>query len=137
MREYLDNPEATAATIRDGWLRTGDRVVADRDGYLFFIDRTKDMIKRAGENIAASEVEAVIREHPAVLDAAVVGVAHPIYDEVPKAYVIRAPGAELAEADIVTWCRERLTGFKVPAHVEFLEEFPRTSVGKIQKNLLR
>jgi len=137
MKEYLDNPQATAETIRGEWLYTGDNVRMDEDGYFFFVDRGKDLIKRAGENVSAGEVEAVIREHPDVVDAAVIGVPDPMLDEVVKALVIRKAGSALGEADVFEWCRARITPFKVPALVEFREEFPRTSVGKIQKHLLR
>jgi carnitine-CoA ligase len=137
MKEYLENPQATAETIRGEWLYSGDNVRMDEDGYFFFVDRGKDLIKRAGENVSAGEVEAVIREHPDVVDAAVIGVSDPMLDEVVKALVIRKAGSALCDADVFEWCRARLTPFKVPALVEFREEFPRTSVGKIQKHLLR
>jgi crotonobetaine/carnitine-CoA ligase len=137
MKEYLDNPQATAETIRGEWLYSGDNVRMDEDGYFFFVDRGKDLIKRAGENVSASEVEAVIREHPDVMDAAVIGVPDPMLDEVVKALVIRKASSAIGEADVFEWCRARLTPFKVPALVEFCEDFPRTSVGKIQKHLLR
>jgi crotonobetaine/carnitine-CoA ligase len=137
LREYLDNPEATAATIRDDWLHTGDRVFVDAEGYFFFVDRKKDMIKRSGENIAAAEVEAVLRNHPAVEDAAVVGIPHPVYDEVPKAFVILRAEQSCSAEDLIAWCAERLAAFKVPTEIAFRIRFPRTSVGKVQKKLLQ
>jgi carnitine-CoA ligase len=97
----------------------------------------KDIIKRAGENISSGEVEAIIREHPEVADAVVVGVPDPMLDESLKALVIRKAGSAVDETGIIDWCRARLTPFKVPSLVEFRDEFPRTSVGKIQKHLLR
>ena len=111
--------------------------VVDEEGYFYFVDRKKDVIKRAGENVSASEAEAVIVRHPAVLDAAVVGVPDPVRDEAVRALVILREGARAGEADIIAWCRERLAKFKVPEAVEIRTEFPRTSVGKIQKHILR
>ncbi len=137
MKEYLSNPSATAETIRGDWLYSGDDVRVDGEGYFFFVDRAKDVIKCSGENIAAAEVEAVIREHHNVEDAAVIGVPDAIRDEIVKAFIIRKPRASLDEAEIVAWCGTRLSQFKVPAIVEFREHFPRTAVGKIQKHLLR
>ena len=134
---YLDAPDQTARVLRDGWLHTGDTVRADEDGYLYFVDRAKDLIKRAGENVATGEVERVIDEHPAVFESAVVGVPDDMYDEAVKAFVVLVPGAHLAADELRTWCAERLARFKVPEHVEMVAELPRTSVGKIQKHLLR
>jgi len=134
---YFRDPATTAATFRDGWLWTGDNVRRRDDGFFEFVDRAKDMIKRAGENVAASEVEAVLKDHPAVFDAAVIGVPDPMRDEAIKAFVVlRAEGVATAQ-DIQVWCAERLARFRVPELVEFREELPRTSVGKIQKHLLR
>jgi carnitine-CoA ligase len=135
MKGYFKNEVATAETLRDGWLWSGDQVWMDEEGYFFFVDRKKDMIKRAGENVSASEVEEALKQHPAVFDAAVVGVPDPVRDEAIKAYVI-LKDAEAATADeLIAWCRERLSAFKVPEVVAFRDAFPRTSVGKIQKHL--
>jgi carnitine-CoA ligase len=137
MQGYFKNPEATAEAIRDGWLWTGDNVRIGPDGYVYFVDRAKDMIKRSGENVAAGEVEAVLKAHPAVFDAAVIGVPDPIRDEAIKAFVILREGLDATEAELIAWCAERLARFRVPEFVEFRPDFPRTSVGKIQKHLLR
>ena len=142
MKGYYKNAEATAETIRDGWLWSGDNARQDDDGYYHFVDRAKDMIKRSGENVAASEVEAVIREHPGVFDCAVIGVPDEMRDEAILAVVVprAAESAEpdgLTEDDVIGWCRERLAGFRVPQHVRFRKELPRTSVGKIRKHVLR
>ena len=137
MKGYLDNPEGTAKTLRDGWLWSGDNARQDEEGYFHFVDRAKDMIKRAGENVAASEVESVILEHPKVFDCAVVGVPDEMRDESIKAFVVPKEGEELAGDDIIAWCRERLAKFRVPEYVELRTELPRTSVGKIQKHILR
>jgi crotonobetaine/carnitine-CoA ligase len=135
MKGYFKNEEATAATLRDGWLYSGDQAYADADGWFFFVDRKKDMIKRAGENVSASEVEDVLKQHPAVFDAAVVGVPDPVRDQSIKAYVIVREPAAVAAPELIAWCRQRLSAFKVPEVIEFRETFPRTSVGKIQKHL--
>ena len=137
MRGYFKNREATADAIRDGWLWTGDNVREREDGLFEFVDRAKDMIKRAGENVAASEVEAVLKDHPAVFDAAVIGVPDPMRDEAIKAYVVPREGCEVTIEQLIAWCASRLAKFRVPELVEFRAELPRTSVGKIQKHLLR
>jgi crotonobetaine/carnitine-CoA ligase len=137
MKGYFKNPEATTEAIRDGWLWTGDNARVTASGFVAFVDRAKDMIKRSGENVAAGEVESVLKEHPAVFDAAVIGVPDPIRDEAIKAFVILREDASASENDLIGWCAERLAKFRVPEIVEFRTEFPRTSVGKIQKHLLR
>ena len=137
MKGYFKNPEATSETIRDGWLWSGDNARQDEHGYFHFVDRAKDMIKRAGENVAASEVEAVILEHPKVFDCAVIGVPDPMRDEAIVAVVVPVEGETPAGDEIIEWCRERLASFRVPERVQFRTELPRTSVGKIQKHVLR
>jgi carnitine-CoA ligase len=132
---YLHDPAATAAALADGWLRTGDIVRVDRRGYFTFVDRRKDMIKRSGENVAASEVEAVLGEHPAVSDVAVVGVTDRIRDEAIVAFVVAAK--PVSARDLTVWCSARLAKFRVPSEFVFRRELPRTSVGKVQKRLLR
>ena len=107
------------------------------DGYFRFVDRTKDMIKRAGENVAAGEVEAVIKDHPKVADAAVIGVPDEMRDESIKAFVILNDGESATADEIIEYCAARLSKFRVPEFVEMRDEFPRTSVGKIQKHILR
>jgi len=137
MKGYYKNPEATAETIQDGWLYTGDNAYMDEDGYFHFVDRKKDMIKRGGENVAAVEVEYVISLHPKVQEVAVIGVPDPIRDEAIMALVVLKEG-EASDADeIIDFCKERLAKFKVPSFVEFKDSFPKTSIGKIQKNILR
>lgn len=137
MKGYYKNPEATAQTLRDGWIWTGDVVRMDEEGYFFFVDRAKDVIKRAGENVSAGEVEAVIKQHPAVFDVAVLGVPDPMRDEAVMALVILKSGHSTTPEEIISFCQPRLARFKVPQSIEFREEFPRTPVGKIQKHLLR
>jgi crotonobetaine/carnitine-CoA ligase len=135
MKGYFKNEKATAETLRDGWLHSGDTAWMDEEGYFFFVDRKKDMIKRAGENVSASEVEETLKQHPAVFDAAVVGVPDPMRDHAIKAYIILKEGAATTADELVAWCRRHLSAFKVPEVVEFRDTFPRTSVGKIQKHL--
>ena len=135
MKGYFKNPEATSQTLREGWLWSGDQAWRDADGYFFFVDRKKDMLKRAGENVSASEVEEALKQHPVVFDAAVVGVPDPVRDQAIKAYVMLQDGATLTAEELIAWCRSRLSPFKVPEVVEFRATFPRTSVGKIQKHL--
>ena len=135
MKGYFKNEVATAETLREGWLHSGDQAYMDEDGCFFFVDRKKDMIKRAGENVSASEVEETLKQHPAVFDAAVVAIPDPVRDQAIKAYVIVKDGAAATADQLIGWCRERLSLFKVPEVVEFRDVFPRTSVGKIQKHL--
>jgi crotonobetaine/carnitine-CoA ligase len=134
---YYKDPQATERAIVDGWLHTGDNGYADEDGFLFFFDRKKDVIKRAGENVSASEVEVALLEHPAVRIAAVIGVPDPIRDESVKALIVVADGETLGEEEIVEHCRRRLAPFKVPTIVEFRDSLPLTSVGKVEKKVLR
>src|ERR1035437_5983821 len=141
MRGYLKNPEATARTLRerpDGTgLYAGDTVRADPEGFLYFVDRGRDLIKRAGENISSTELEIAILDCPGVLDACVVGMPDPVRDESIVAIVVRQPGASLTVADVQAFCARRVAAFKIPETVLFVEVLPRTSVGKIQKNLVR
>ncbi|MCP5153941.1 MAG: AMP-binding protein [Ectothiorhodospiraceae bacterium] len=137
MLGYFKNPEATDETLRDGWLWTGDNARQDADGRFHFVDRLKDMIKRAGENVAAGEVEAVLGAHPDVFDCAVVGVPDAMRDEAIVAFVVPHAGATPSAATLIEWCRERLATFRVPSRIELRDTLPRTSVGKIQKHILR
>jgi fatty-acyl-CoA synthase len=137
MAGYLGAPEATAEVLRGGWLRTGDLAVVDADGYLTIVDRAKDLIVSGGENIASVEVEHALATHPAVREAAVVGVADERWGEVPRAFVSLMPGASVEEAALIAWVRERLAPFKAPKEVVVLEELPKGGTGKIQKQPLR
>jgi carnitine-CoA ligase len=137
MLGYLDNPEATAATIKDGWLHTGDMVRVDPDSYLYFVDRAKDMIKRSGENVACGEIERVVDDVPGVLESAAVGVPDELRDEAIHVYVVARPGVGVDPDMVIAHCRRHLAKFKVPDAVHVVDELPRTSVGKIRKNLLR
>ncbi|MFH1241721.1 MAG: long-chain fatty acid--CoA ligase [Pseudomonadota bacterium] len=134
---YWKNPAATAEAIRKGWFHTGDIGTLDEDGYLYIMDRKKDMIISGGENIASPEVERVLYELPAVLEAAVVGIPHPKWLEVPKAYVVVKEGETLTEKEIVQHCTKKLAKFKVPKEIEFISELPRNPSGKVLKRELR
>ena len=138
MRGYYDKPEATAAAIdAEGWMHTGDMGVLRADGHLRFVGRYKDMLKIGGENVDPMEVEAYLMSHPAINLAAVVSYPDPRLSEVGVAFVRREPGAAVTEADVIAHCRGRIASFKIPRHVHFVDEFPMTSSGKIQKVRLR
>ncbi len=137
MRGYFRDPEATARAFQGGWFHSGDLAVVHPDGYIELVDRKKDIIISGGENISSIEVERVLYRHPAVLEAAVVGVPDDRWGEVPKAYVVLRPQAAATEEELVAFCRQHLAHFKCPKHVEFLPELPKTSTGKVQKYLLR
>ncbi len=135
---YLDDPDTTAKSFRDGWFLTGDRASRDGDGRFFFDGRRSDVLKVAGENVSTVEVEAVLTAHPKVLEASVVGAADPIYDEVPVAFVVAASPDDPPTADeLLHWCGTRLGKAKQPRELTFLDELPRTSVGKIRKFILK
>ncbi len=137
-RGYWRDPERTAEAFHaDGWFRTGDVGRMDAEGFLYLTDRKKDMIVSGGENIASSEIERVLYEHPAVAEAAVVGRPDPRWGERPVAVIVARPGMEAAEADIVAHCRARLAGFKVPREVVAMAELPRNPSGKVLKRALR
>jgi carnitine-CoA ligase len=137
MEGYWADAAATATTLRDGWLHTGDTGRLDREGYLHFAGRKSDLIKRAGENISAGEVETVLLTHPDVVEAAVVGVPDPIRDEAVKAIVVLLDGAITTVEDIAAHARQHLASFKVPTEWEICEGLPKTSIGKVRKDLLR
>jgi fatty-acyl-CoA synthase len=138
MLGYWRLPEATAQTIRDGWVHTGDLATVDEEGFLFIAGRVKEMIKCGGENIFPAEVERCLLAHPAIAEAAVFGVPDAHWGEVAVAAIVRKPGATLAEADVVEHVRAHLAGYKKPRHVEFRDALPRTaSTRQVQKTLLR
>jgi carnitine-CoA ligase len=138
MLGYYGDAEATAAALRAGGrLHTGDNAFADAEGYLYFFDRKKDMIKRAGENVSAIEVEAVVIDHPMVADAAVVGVPDEIRDEAVAVVVVPVEPDAISHEELIEYCRQRLSRFKVPTIVSFVDELPKTSIGKVRKDELR
>ncbi len=138
VKGYWNKPEATAQTFQDGWVKTGDLARLDEEGFCFIIDRAKDMLIRGGENIYCIEVENVLYDHPAVMDAALVGIPHKTLGEEPGAVVTLKPGAEASEEDLRAFVAERLAAFKVPVRVIFWHEtLPRNANGKIVKAELR
>jgi long-chain acyl-CoA synthetase len=139
MAGYWNKPEETAKAVdAEGWLHTGDIGLLDHDGYLFITDRAKDMIIRGGENIYCVEIENRLVEHPAVADAAVIGVRHESLGEEVKAVVQVEPGESITEDEVRAWVAETLAPFKVPAHVDLTnEKLPRNASGKLLKNVLR
>jgi len=135
---YWRDPDATdAAFTDDGWYQTGDIARLTADGYLFILDRAKDMIISGGENVYPAEVEAVIAEHPSVAEVAVVGQPDPTWGETVHAVIIPRPDADATPEEIITWCRDRLAHFKCPKTAEFTAELPRTTTGKVLKRELR
>jgi acyl-CoA synthetase (AMP-forming)/AMP-acid ligase II len=138
VKGYWAKPEASAATFVDGWVRTGDLARIDEEGFLYIVDRAKDIVIRGGENIYSSEVEDVLYAHPAVTDAALIGIPHRSLGEEPAAVVHLAPGTSATEAELQAWVRERLAGFKVPVAIKFVPEtLPRNANGKILKKDLK
>lgn len=140
-RGYLNRPEAAAEVLRDGWLHTGDLGRADDRGFLYFVGRKKDMIRRSGENISAAEVEDVLRAHPKVLDAAVLAVPDELRGEEVKAYILPVDGESVETVppdDLVAFCSAKLAPFKIPRYIEYrTSDFPRTPTLRVQKELLR
>jgi long-chain acyl-CoA synthetase len=137
-RGYWRRPDANESSFSEGWFHTGDIGYLDAEGYLYLVDRAKDMIIRAGENVYSVEVEHVLFDHPDVIDAAVVGVPHRTLGEEVKAVVQLRDGATATPDDIRAFCREHLADFKVPEHVEIrAEPLPRNPAGKVLKQELR
>ena len=134
---YWNNSVATAEALCDGWYRSGDMGYQDDEGYVFLVDRKKDMIISGGENIYSREVEAALLEHPQVQDAAVIGVPHEKWGECVKAIVVLRPGGHVAEADLISHCRGHIAGYKCPKSVVFVDELPRIATGKVSKAALR
>lgn len=137
MDGYFKQPEETAKVMRGGWFHTGDLAVVHPDGYIEVVDRAKDVIISGGENISSVEVESLLYEHPAVLEAAVVGVPDSKWGEVPKALVVLKPGNQATAHELMTFCRDRMAHFKAPKSIEFLDSLPKTATGKVQKFALR
>lgn len=137
MLEYYNNPEATENTFSaDGWLKTGDQGYQDDNGWFYFVDRKVNMVKRSGENISTTELEEILEQHPAIAEAAVIGVPDPIRDQAIKAFVRFAPGESMTLAEVEQYCKDHMASFKVPTFYEVVEDFPRTCSMKIEKKLL-
>jgi acyl-CoA synthetase (AMP-forming)/AMP-acid ligase II len=137
MKGYWRNPEATAETIRNGWLHTGDVGYMDESGYLFIMDRSKDMIISGGENIYPREIEEVLVRHPAVREVAVIGVPDPKWGEAIKAVVSLEKNRTTTEEDLIAFCKDNLASYKKPKSVDFVDELPKNNYGKILKRDLK
>ena len=137
MRGYFNRPQANAEAFRDGWFHTGDLARVDADGYLYIIDRKKDMVLTGGYNVYCKEVEQALLQHPDIADAAVLGVPDAVYGEAVAAFIELREGARLSAEAVIEHCRGRLAGYKKPRHVRFLERLPRNSLGKVLKTELR
>lgn len=137
MPGYFKDPIETARVIKDGWLHTGDNAFRDEEGYFFFVDRKKDVIRRRGENISSLEIEQVLEEHPHVLESAVIGVPSELSDEEVKAYVVPREGRNIDPKEIFRWCEDRLAQFKVPRYLEIRNSLPKTPTFRVEKFKLR
>ena len=136
MLGYYQHPTETANTIRDGWLFTGDLGYIDEDGYLFIVDRKKDVIKPGGFQVWPRDVEEVIASHPAVAEVGVAGIPDAYAGEVVKAWVVLRAGEKLSADDLRTFCHTKLTGYKVPKQIEFRDSLPKSMVGKVLRREL-
>ena len=134
---YHGMPEATAEAFREGWFHTGDLARLDAEGWLYYLGRKKDVIRRRGENISAFEIEEMVEAHPAVLQAAAFGVPSELTEEEVKVCVVLRPGASLSPRELATWCEARMARHMVPRYVEFLDRMPLTPTEKVEKYRLR
>ena len=137
MQRYWNMPEETAAVLHGGWLLTGDIAVMDDDGYFRIVDRKKDLIISAGMNIYPREVEEVLHQHPKVMEAAVVGIPNKVRDEVVKAFIVARPGETITRSELLEFCRDKLSRYKLPREIEVRESLPKSIVGKVLKRVLR
>ncbi len=137
MKGYWHDAEATAKTLRRGWLHSGDLGYQDQQGYLFLMDRSKDMIISGGENIYPREIEEIIIQHPFVREVAVIGVPDPVWGEAVKAIVSFAPGQSVTEAELISLCKDRIASYKKPKSVDFVDEIPKNNYGKVMKRELK
>jgi long-chain acyl-CoA synthetase len=134
---YYKKPEETADAIRDGWFFTGDIGYMDDEGYLFIVDRKKDMIIAGGYNIYPRDIDEVLFEHPKIQEACAVGLPDPYRGETVKVFVVTKPGEAMTEEEVTSYCREKLAAYKVPKLVEFMDELPKSTVGKVMRRQLR
>ena len=137
MKEYYRDPEATKRTLKNGWLHTGDLGYTDEEGYFYFVERKKEMIRVGGENVAAGEVQTILNQHPAVAESAVIGIKDPLGNEAIKAFLVLKEGTKATEEEMQEYCSSKMAKFKTPRSFEFLKELPRTGPGKIDKKALR
>ena len=137
MKGYWNNPQDTEETLRNGWLHTGDVGYLDERGYLFLMDRSKDMIISGGENIYPREIEEAIIQHPAVREVAVIGIPDAEWGEAIKAVVALVPGGSATEEELIAFCKEQIASYKKPKSIDFIDELPKNNYGKIVKRELR
>ncbi len=137
MSGYWKQPDLTAETIRDGWLYTGDLARTDEEGYVYIVDRERDMYISSGENIYPAEIEKVLHTHPKIFDVGIVGVPDEKWGEVGKAFIVLKPGETMAGDEAFEFLKGKVAKYKIPKYVEFIEELPKTASGKIQKFLLK
>ncbi len=137
MQGYWNNPKETAGQLKNGWLYTGDIAIQDEDGYYFIVDRKKDMIIAGGFNIYPREIDEVLFQHPKVQEAISIGVSDPYRGETVKAYVVLKPGQTATAEEMISFCKEKLTAYKVPKQIEFRESLPKSAVGKVLRKVLR
>jgi long-chain acyl-CoA synthetase len=137
MKEYWNNPQETAGQLKDGWLYTGDIAVRDEDGYIFIVDRKKDMIIAGGFNIYPREIDEVLFQHPKVQEAVSIGISDPYRGETVKAYIVLKKGETATAEEIMAFCKEKLAAYKVPKSVEFRESLPKSAIGKVLRKILR
>ncbi|MFW5770886.1 MAG: AMP-binding enzyme, partial [Spirochaetota bacterium] len=134
---YYNMPEETEKTLKNGWLYTGDIGKLDENGYFYIVDRKKDMIIAGGYNIYPRDIDEVLFEHPQIVEACAVGIPDEYRGETVKAFVVRKSGASLTEEDIINYCKDKLAKYKVPKMIEFIDELPKSGVGKILRKELR
>jgi long-chain acyl-CoA synthetase len=136
MKGYHNMPTETANTLRKGWLYTGDIARVDEDGYFYIVDRKKELIKPGGYQVWPREVEEAIAAHPKVLEVGVAGIPDPYRGETVKAWIVLKPGENLSDEEVKDWCKDRLAKYKIPTHIEYRRELPKTTVGKILRREL-
>jgi fatty-acyl-CoA synthase len=137
MSGYWNRPDLTAETIRDGWLYTGDLARMDEEGYIYIVDREKDIYVSGGENVYPAEIEKVLHTHPKIFDAGIVGVPDEKWGEVGKAFIVLKPGETMGNGEVFEFLKGKVAKYKIPKYAEYIEELPKTASGKIQKFLLQ
>jgi fatty-acyl-CoA synthase len=137
MKGYYKDIGATEEALRGGWLHTGDLGRMDEEGFLYIVDRKKDMIISGGENIYPREIEELLYRHPKIQDAAVIGIPHSLWGETVKAFVVLRPGQGMSEEEVIEYCRGHLASYKKPKSVQFVASLPRNPSGKVIKTKLR
>jgi fatty-acyl-CoA synthase len=137
MSGYWNRPELTAETVRDGWLHTGDLALKDEEGYIYLVDRKKDMYISGGENVYPAEIEKVLHTHPKIFDAGIIGIPDEKWGEVGKAFIVLKPGETIGNGEVFEFLKGNVAKYKIPKVVEVVDELPKTASGKIQKFVLK